>query len=204
MVELRNFGDFEVWFDKQVNADPLVAKSNPVSLNEVCYILRKTGLDFSVSWRTDTGFKCVPSVREALIPTRDLAKKVKLLGFEPVDAEDNDDDTFMGYIEVEVVPEMLTIPRFEPGQEVWIVERDEDGEAHEVGGYAFLAEVAGYAILSPYVNDHGDLEYLLDYHRRDTCMDYDADLPVVYLDDCYPSQMAAHHALDEEVGENDC
>lgn len=67
-----------------------------------------------------------------------------------------------------------------------------------------LAEVAGYAILSPYVNDHGDLEYLLDYHRRDTCMDYDADLPVVYLDDCYPSQMAAHHALDEEVGEDDC
>lgn len=49
-----------------------------------------------------------------------------------------------------------------------------------------------------------DLEYLLDYHRRDTCMDYDADLPVVYLDDCYPSQMAAHHALDEEVGEDDC
>ena len=93
---------------------------------------------------------------------------------------------------------------FEPGQEVWIVERDEDGEAHEVGGYVFLAEVAGYAILSPYVNDHGDLEYLLDYHRRDTCMDYDADLPVVYLDDCYPSQMAAHHALDEEVGEDDC
>ena len=69
---------------------------------------------------------------------------------------------------------------FEPGQEVWIVERDEDGEACEVGGY------------------------LLDYHRRDTCMDYDADLPVVYLDDCYPSQMAAHHALDEEVGEDDC
>lgn len=31
---------------------------------------------------------------------------------------------------------------FEPGQEVWIVERDEDGEAHEVGGYVFLAEVA--------------------------------------------------------------
>ena len=47
---------------------------------------------------------------------------------------------------------------FEPGQEVWIVERDEDGEAYEVGGYVFLAEVAGYAILSPYVNDHGDLD----------------------------------------------
>lgn len=97
-----------------------------------------------------------------------------------------------------------TEKHFEPGQEVWIVERDEDGEACEVGGYVFLAEVAGYAILSPYVNDHGDLEYLLDYHRRDTCTDYDADLPVAFLGDCYPSQEAAHRALDEEVGEDDC
>lgn len=104
-----------------------------------------------------------------------------------------------------ILDEVLSSEKhFEPGQEVWIVERDEDGEAYEVGGYVFLAEVAGYAILSPYVNDHGDLEYLLDYHRRDTCTDYDADLPVVYLDDCYPSQIAAHHALDEEVGEDDC
>ena len=93
---------------------------------------------------------------------------------------------------------------FEPGQEVWIVERNEDGEACEVGGYVFLAKVAGYAILSPYVNGDGDLKYLLDYHRRDTCADYDADLPVVFLKDCYPSQEAAHHSLDEEVGEDDC
>lgn len=89
---------------------------------------------------------------------------------------------------------------FEPGQEVWIVERDEDGKACEVGGYVFLAEVAGYAILSPYVNGHGDLEYLLDYHRRETCTDYDAELPVVHLNDCYPSRAAAHRALDEEAG----
>lgn len=100
-----------------------------------------------------------------------------------------------------ILDEVLRSERhFEPGQEVWIVERDEDGEAHEVSGYVFLAEVAGYAILSPYVNDHGDLEYLLDYHRRETCTDYDAELPVVHLDDCYPSWAAAHRALDEEVG----
>ena len=89
---------------------------------------------------------------------------------------------------------------FEPGQKVWVVERDEDGEAYEVCGYVFLAEIADYAVLSPYVNDRSDLEYLLDYHRRETCSDFDAELPVVYLDDCYPSQMAAHCAFDEEVG----
>lgn len=87
---------------------------------------------------------------------------------------------------------------FEPGQEVWIVERDEDGEAVDVSGYVFLTEVAGYAILSPYVSEHGDLEYLLDYHRRETNADYDADLPVILLSDCFASKTAAHHALDEE------
>lgn len=88
---------------------------------------------------------------------------------------------------------------FEPGQPVWIVERDEDGEAYDIAGYVFLAEVAGYAILSPYVNDIDDLEYLLDYHRRETASDFDADLPVVLLSDCFASLTAARHALDEEV-----
>lgn len=87
---------------------------------------------------------------------------------------------------------------FEPGQEVWIVERDEDGEAVDVSGYVFLAEVVGYAILSPYVNEHGDLEYLLDYHRRETALDFNADLPVVLLSDCFASLTAARHALDGE------
>lgn len=87
---------------------------------------------------------------------------------------------------------------FEPGQEVWIVERDEDGEAVDISGYVFLAEVAGYAILSPYVNECGDLEYLLDYHRRETASDFDADLPVVLLSDCFASLTAARHALDGE------
>lgn len=87
---------------------------------------------------------------------------------------------------------------FEPGQRVWIVERDEDGEAFDVAGYVFLAEVAEYAILSPYVNHHDDLEYLLDYHRQQTNTDYDADLPVVCITDCFASQKAAHFALDEE------
>ena len=87
---------------------------------------------------------------------------------------------------------------FEPGQAVWIVERDEDGDAYDVSGYVFLAEVADHAILSPYVNGQGDLEYLLNYHRRETNADYDADLPVVLLSDCFASKTAAHHALDEE------
>lgn len=92
-----------------------------------------------------------------------------------------------------------SVEHFTLGQEVWIVERDEDGEAYDIGGYVFISEVAGYAILTPYVNDHGDLEYLLDYHRRDTCTDFNADLTVVFIDDCYASRASAQAALDKEA-----
>lgn len=89
---------------------------------------------------------------------------------------------------------------FEPGRKLWIVERHEDGEAYGIGSYVFLAEVAGHAILSLRVNNHDDLEYLLGYHRLISYLrDYNVELFVVRLDDCYPSQMAARHALDEEV-----
>lgn len=86
---------------------------------------------------------------------------------------------------------------FEPGQLVWIVERDEDGEVFDVARYVFLAEVAGYAILSPYANYHDYLEYLLNYHRRETNTDYDEDLTVVRITDCFASQKAAHVAHDK-------
>lgn len=92
-----------------------------------------------------------------------------------------------------------SVEHFTLGQEVWIVERDEDGEAYDIGGYVFISEVAGYAILTPYVNDHGDLEYLLDYHRRDTCTDFNADLTVVFIDDCYASRASAQAALDKKA-----
>lgn len=87
---------------------------------------------------------------------------------------------------------------FEPGQPVWVVERDDDGDAYDVSGYIFLAEVADHAILFPYVNEQSDMEYLLNYHRRETNADYDTDLLVVLLSDCFASKTAAHHALDEE------
>lgn len=90
---------------------------------------------------------------------------------------------------------------FTPGEEVWVVERDVDGNACEVSGYVFLAEVADAVILTPYINDLEDLEDLLDYHIEETRGNYDTDLAVFSAYDCYTDQEAAEAALKAETGE---
>ena len=53
---------------------PLIAKSNPMSLNELVYVLRMEDEDYCIS---DNLGGCIPSVKETFIPTRLLAKKIK-------------------------------------------------------------------------------------------------------------------------------
>ena len=91
--------------------------------------------------------------------------------------------------------------KFEPGTPVWVVERDEDSNPYDVSGYVFLAQVGDFVIASPYINDHDELDYLMEYHRRETCEDYDADLPVFYADDCFATHEAAREALEGWLAE---
>lgn len=53
---------------------PMIAKSNPISLNELVYVLRMEDEDWSIS---DKLGGCIPSVKETFVPTRLLAKKIK-------------------------------------------------------------------------------------------------------------------------------
>lgn len=88
--------------------------------------------------------------------------------------------------------------KFTPGEEVWVVERDEDGNACEVSGYVFLAEVAHAVILTPYINDLEDLEDLLDYHIEETADNYDTALAVFPAADCYTDRDEAESVLPTE------
>lgn len=90
-----------------------------------------------------------------------------------------------------------------PGEEVWVVERDEGGNACEYSGYVFLAEAAGAVILTAYINDLEDLEELLEYHIEQTAEDYDTHLAVFPTSDCYTSREEARAALEQEKAEED-
>lgn len=49
MKDFSGYEDFKAWFDNAASADRMTAKSNPLTLNEICYLIRKAGIDCSVS-----------------------------------------------------------------------------------------------------------------------------------------------------------
>ncbi len=89
------------------------------------------------------------------------------------------------------------------GDEVFILERDEEGVACDVSGYMFLAEVGGRVIVTAYINNMDDLDGILEYHVEETAENYDTDLAVFPAEDCYATREAAHAALREEKGDDD-
>lgn len=72
--------------DEMYAKHPMIARSNPKSLNELMYVLRMEGdRDYSIS-TNDGG--CIPSVRETFVPSRDLAKKVVNIWWEEFEDEE--------------------------------------------------------------------------------------------------------------------
>ena len=98
-----NLEQFKAWLDEEFAKYPLLAKSSPHSMNELCYVLRLSGKDFAVCWNTDNGFSCIPSVAEAFIPFRDLARNVKLVDYDPADESED----FEGCLRVEIIREEI-------------------------------------------------------------------------------------------------
>lgn len=96
-------------------------------------------------------------------------------------------------------PELIQkVSQLRPGAEVFVLERDDEEKACEVSGYMLLAVVKDAVIVSAYINDLDAIESTLDYHIRETAENYDTDLAVFPLKDCYSSSYDAHTALDLE------
>lgn len=60
------------------------------------------------------------------------------------------------------------VQRFSPGQTIWVVERDEDGEAYDFSGYVFVTSVNGIALVCPTINDSSDIDVILSYQIENT------------------------------------
>lgn len=98
---------------------------------------------------------------------------------------------------------MIDITKIVPGNEMWVVERDECGKPTDVSGYMFLATSGDYAILSAWINDLKSAEDTLAYHAQETADNFDTDLAVFPLEDCYATQDEAHAALDGEAQDDE-
>ena len=92
--------EFQVKLEAMYAKHPMIARSNPKSLNELMYVLRMEGdRDYSIS---DNEGGCIPSVRETFVPTRTLAKKVVSIEYEEFEDE-YEGETYSGsYIYVEL------------------------------------------------------------------------------------------------------
>lgn len=78
--------EFQVNLNEMFAKHPMIARSNPKSLNELIYVLRMEGdRDYSIS--TNNGM-CIPSVRETFVPVRDLTKKIASIEWEEFEDEE--------------------------------------------------------------------------------------------------------------------
>ena len=66
--------EFFIKLNGIIKKHPMITKSNPMSLNELIYVLRMEDEDYCIS---DNLGGCIPSVKETFVPTRLLAKKIK-------------------------------------------------------------------------------------------------------------------------------
>lgn len=96
---------------------------------------------------------------------------------------------------------LCVVQKFAPGSEVWIVERDEDGEATEVSGFVFVVSVSGVAIVSPTINDCSDLDFILSDFVEETASSFSGDFSGYPISDCYKSHEEAQAALQGEQEE---
>lgn len=87
-----------------------------------------------------------------------------------------------------------------PGDEVWVVERDEDGNPDDFSGYIFITSVRGIAIVSPSINGCADSDFLLSDFVEETAMSGSGDFSGYPIGDCYGTCEEAKAALREAEG----
>ena len=88
---------------------------------------------------------------------------------------------------------------FIAGEKVYVVIREENGEAFEYAGYMYLAQAGTAAIVSPYINHCTTIEGTMQEHIQTTAADYGTCLAVFPLEDCYETGAKAKEALEREV-----
>ena len=92
---------------------------------------------------------------------------------------------------------------FTPGDKVFVLERDECGAASDIGGFMFLAQNEHVVIVTPFINEMRKLKETLDYLVEQTAEDYNCELCVFPINDCFLSVEAAkiQRTLEEDAYE---
>lgn len=106
----------------------------------------------------------------------------------------------VGNISVDNLREIIDFEN-KKGDTVWVIERDEDGEAVDFSGFVFITSVCGVAIVSPTLNESDDVDYILQDQIEQTASNFNGDLAVYPISDCYWSRESAEAAMKGEHNE---
>lgn len=121
----------------------------------------------------------------------------RLASIEDILGDDYDLDHLRELVEADRDGRCVVSP-FKPGDQVWVVERDEIGVADCVSGYVFIAFSGGCALVHPYIGGCGELNGILHNCLECTREDGGCDVEVFLIDDCHKSREAAEQALEVE------
>ena len=95
------------------------------------------------------------------------------------------------------------IRNLNPGADVAVVERDEFGEAVDTTRYMFIARANEFVICSAFIYGIDGIDATLSYHAQETADNYDTDLCVFPIEDCYETLSEAKEALALETKTED-
>lgn len=95
----------------------------------------------------------------------------------------------------------LVVSPFTPGDDCWVIERDEDGGAYDLSCYVLVAHIPGYVIVTPTLNGCDDLDYIMDDYANETAEGGSCFLSVYPDADAYATKQDAEAAVDQVCGE---
>lgn len=156
--------------------------------NEACRVAEKVLREPRTVRLDDTGVQAmalaaeVSELRQKLAAYKDLGPVDRLRELAQADREGR-----------------CVVTEFVPGNEVWVVERDEDGSAVDYSGMVFITSVNGIAILSPTINGCAELEFLLSDFVEETTMSGGGEFSGYPISDCYTTMEEAKAAFEEEA-----
>lgn len=142
----------------------------------------------------DTAITRLAEYEDSLLPPEDVIgnKKIIEMAFE----DDLSRAAQLRKLAVADADGKVLVQPFVPGQQVWVVERNEYGNPYDVSGYIFVALVHKTVIVSPYINDSDDIDAALEYavEQKQNCDEAVLEAYSVY--DCFATKEDAEAHLN--------
>lgn len=125
----------------------------------------------------------------------------RLKEIEDILGDDYDLDRLKELVEADKEGKAEMFP-CKPGEEIWVIERDDYGDALGFSCCVFVAKSENYVIASSHIYQCEGAKEILKCLNEQTAIEYNCEMLVYPADDCYLDKQSAEAAL-EKMKEDD-